>query len=153
MQAGSYHTQASACKVLRPFDLLEAFRARSWARAYLFAINKIDLHHAVDILQDAAVEFGLVKKVGQDAMQTIIAEAFGPFRQDLDAKEETPIEPEPDQKPTERAYRTPQSTIDAFFYVLRLDDAERLTAWLAQHPRDVSELYELWERKCSTRAR
>jgi hypothetical protein len=46
-----------------------------------------------------------------------------------------------------RPYRTPQATIDAFWYVVRLDDADHLKRWLAQHPRDVAALQKLWEGK------
>jgi hypothetical protein len=44
-------------------------------------------------------------------------------------------------------YRTPQSTIDAFWYVVRLTDPERLAAWLDDHPKDESFLLNLLERK------
>jgi hypothetical protein len=49
--------------------------------------------------------------------------------------------------PQARPYRTPQATIDAFWYVVRLDDPDYLTRWLAQHPLDASALCELWEGK------
>ena len=45
------------------------------------------------------------------------------------------------------AYRTPQSTVDAFWYVVRLEDPEYLTRWLAQHPLDAPALQKLWEAK------
>jgi hypothetical protein len=44
-------------------------------------------------------------------------------------------------------YRPPQSTIEAFWYVAGLDDADYLKRWLAQHPRDVETLQKLWEAK------
>lgn len=44
-------------------------------------------------------------------------------------------------------YRTPQATVDAFFFVVRLNDADYLKRWLEQHPRDAKALCELWERK------
>lgn len=47
--------------------------------------------------------------------------------------------------PMAKPYRTPQSTIDAFWYVTRLDDPDYLAGWLAQHPRDVARLQKLWE--------
>jgi hypothetical protein len=47
-------------------------------------------------------------------------------------------------------YRTPQSTIDAFWYVVRLEDADYLKRWLAQHPRDAEALCKLWEGKNAT---
>jgi hypothetical protein len=42
-------------------------------------------------------------------------------------------------------YRTPQSTIDAFWYVARLEDVEYLAKWLDRHPLDAPALYKLWE--------
>jgi hypothetical protein len=46
-----------------------------------------------------------------------------------------------------RSYRTPQSTIDAFWYVVGLDDLARLAAWLDDHPRDKPTLLKLLESK------
>lgn len=43
------------------------------------------------------------------------------------------------------AYRTPQSTIDAFGYVLSLGDGERLAVWLREHPTDAPALLETLE--------
>jgi len=48
--------------------------------------------------------------------------------------------------PPERAtYRTPQSTIDAFVFVLGTGDVERLSAWLALHPADAPHLLRFYE--------
>jgi hypothetical protein len=44
-------------------------------------------------------------------------------------------------------YRTPQSTIDAFWYVVRLADPQRLAAWLDDHPKDEFFLLNLLESK------
>jgi hypothetical protein len=44
-------------------------------------------------------------------------------------------------------FRTPQSTIDAFWYVVGLCNPERLTAWLDDHPQDASFLLKLLESK------
>jgi hypothetical protein len=44
-------------------------------------------------------------------------------------------------------YRTPQATIDAFWYVASLNHADHLKRWLAEHPRDVMALQKLWEAK------
>jgi hypothetical protein len=44
-------------------------------------------------------------------------------------------------------YRTPQSTIDAFWYVVGLCNPERLKAWLGDHPQDASFLLKLLEGK------
>jgi hypothetical protein len=62
---------------VKPADV---FRARAEARAMLFAAGEIALHEAVDSLQDAAVESGLVDLIGQDAVQRLLANAFGGVR-------------------------------------------------------------------------
>ena len=46
-----------------------------------------------------------------------------------------------------KPYRTPQATIDAFWYVVRLADPERLAAWLDDHPKDEFFLLNLLEGK------
>jgi hypothetical protein len=50
-----------------------------------------------------------------------------------------PAEPPP--------YRTPQATIDAFWYVVELGDPERFKAWLAARPDDAPFLLKLLESK------
>jgi hypothetical protein len=62
---------------VKPADV---FRARAEARAMLFAAGEIALHEGVDPLQDAAVESGLVDLIGQDAVQRLLANAFGGVR-------------------------------------------------------------------------
>lgn len=52
-----------------------------------------------------------------------------------------------DPGPVRSSYRTAQSTVDAFWFVVRLGDADRLTEWFSQHPSDAPYLCELWERK------
>ena len=44
-------------------------------------------------------------------------------------------------------YRTPQSTLDAFWLVARNHDADYLAAWLASHPQDRPHLFKLWKAK------
>jgi hypothetical protein len=46
-----------------------------------------------------------------------------------------------------RPYQTAQSTIDAFWYLVQLDDPERLKAWMADHPKDAPTLIKLLESK------
>jgi hypothetical protein len=58
-----------------------------------------------------------------------------------------PVEP---ARASTQPYRTPQSTIDAFFLILRRGDQDYLTRWLAQHPLDALNLHRLWEAKCLT---
>ena len=61
-----------------PIDVLEL---RAWARAYLYSIGELRLHQAVDVLQRDAKRDGLVAEIGQDAVQQILADAFGPYRE------------------------------------------------------------------------
>jgi hypothetical protein len=44
-----------------------------------------------------------------------------------------------------RPYRTSESVIEAFWYLVKLNEPGRLEAWLADHPRDATTLYELLE--------
>lgn len=44
-------------------------------------------------------------------------------------------------------YRPAQSTVDAFLYLVGLNDADRLRQWLARHPLDAPYLLEIWKRK------
>jgi hypothetical protein len=46
-----------------------------------------------------------------------------------------------------KSYRTPQPTIDVFWYVASLDDPDYLARWLDQHPRDEKFLCKLWKAK------
>jgi hypothetical protein len=46
-------------------------------------------------------------------------------------------------------YRPAQSTIDAFWYVVRLDDVGRLKVWLADRPKDAPLLLALLESSLS----
>jgi hypothetical protein len=50
-----------------------------------------------------------------------------------------PREPDP--------YRTPEATVNAFWFVVGLDDPDRLKAWFANHTRDVPALLKLLENK------
>lgn len=71
---------AAAAKVAT-VDPVDAFRLRCEMRAYLFVIGEIDLHEAVDVLRLDAERDGLVELLGQDAVQTIMAGAFSPYRE------------------------------------------------------------------------
>ena len=46
-----------------------------------------------------------------------------------------------------RPYRTAESTIDAFWYMVKLGDEDRLKAWLADHMRDAPTLRKLYEER------
>jgi hypothetical protein len=70
---------AHAVQLQAEVDIVAVFKARCWARARLFSECELDLHDAVDALQEA-VSTGLVAAIGQDAVQAMMAEAFGAVR-------------------------------------------------------------------------
>ena len=56
-------------------------------------------------------------------------------------------EAQDERKPAKKEYRTPQSTIDAFFgCVVRQDEAYQ-RCWLAEHPKDEAHLRKLLREK------
>jgi hypothetical protein len=55
---------------------LASFELRCWARAYLWSIGELSLDEAVDRLQLDAERDGLVERLGQDAVQAILRDAF-----------------------------------------------------------------------------
>ena len=142
--------------------------------AFLWAHYQIELQEAVDKLQRHSEDFGLVAALGQDAVQAMMAEPFALVRASLDEEEPLEAEnaleydltendleaiarrvqrweaddakrPPSPAEPPARAYSTPQSTIDAFWYVVGLDDPDRLKAWLADRPKDAPLLLNLLE--------
>ena len=62
-----------------PFDVLWA---RAQTRAYLWSIGDMSMPAAVDPLQEYAHTSGLVRELGQDAVQTVIATAFAPYQRE-----------------------------------------------------------------------
>jgi hypothetical protein len=62
---------------------IEVFRARAWARAYLYMAGELDLQEAVDELQRAAERDGLVAEVGQDEIQAILTNELSKVRDAL----------------------------------------------------------------------
>jgi hypothetical protein len=61
-------------------DPLAVFTLRCWARAVLWQACEFDLHTAVDVLQADAERAGLVDRLGQDAVQKMMADAFHRWR-------------------------------------------------------------------------
>jgi hypothetical protein len=116
-------------------DPIEVFAEQCAARALLFANGVLSLHVAVDELQASAERNGLVGRIGQDRVQAIMGAAFAAVRFPSD----------PDNPPQES--QTPTSTIAAFWYVVSLNDPDRLKAWLADHPADVETLRKILESK------
>jgi hypothetical protein len=107
---------------------IEVLKARAFARAKLWAEGYLDFHDAVDRLTYDACN--LAAEIGQDAVQLIIAEAFGRERERL----EEPKLPMPELR---REQRQPEhlaaSTIAAIRYLLRYGDIESLTRFTAAH--------------------
>ena len=64
-------------------DPVDVFIARCAAQAKLYAAGEFDQQEAVDVLQTAAERDGLVKALGQDRVQQIMANAFRPVREAL----------------------------------------------------------------------
>jgi hypothetical protein len=62
-------------------ELLDVFRERAAARAYLWSIGD----SAIDVLQYDAEVCGLVDVYGQDLVQAILAHAFALYRQSENA--------------------------------------------------------------------
>jgi hypothetical protein len=73
-------TSAARGEVAAGPGALAVFIARAEARALLWQTGEFDLHTAIDELQAAAERYGLVAKLGQDAVQAIIAKAFEAVR-------------------------------------------------------------------------
>jgi hypothetical protein len=60
---------------------IEIFKARAEACAYLWSVNELDLHEAVDALWASAEQRGLVSEIGPDAVQAQLASAFRTYRE------------------------------------------------------------------------
>jgi hypothetical protein len=103
------------------------FELRCQVRATLFAAAEYTLTEAVDALQSDAEAQGLVVEIGQDAVQAIMAAAFGAVR---DQPERVP-EAMPDDK--EAAGGVARSTLEAAAYLVIANDPNRFEAWLLKH--------------------
>lgn len=62
-----------------PTDI-EVFRERCQARALLWALGELSMPEAVDALHEWSVGRGLVRELGQDKVQALIAEEFSKVR-------------------------------------------------------------------------
>jgi hypothetical protein len=51
-----------------------------------------------------------------------------------------------------RPYQTAQSTIDAFWYMVQLNEPDRLKAWLEARPLDAPTLLKIYEERKNVRA-
>ena len=126
---------ALAVRIATRADPLQVLVARAEARAILYREGDLDLHEAVDVLQAAAVQTGLVGALGQDAVQAIMARAFGAVRAGADAHVVRDLDPAGylDQHEAPERGAVAKSTIDAAEYLVRQGDADRLRRWLDAH--------------------
>lgn len=123
-----------------PFADLEAWSTELAEMALDGFLTK---QEASDIAFTAARAAGLVHRHGLDAVQETISEGFNMAA--LAPIEAPPIAPaNPPPKPE---YRTPQSTIDAFWWTVRNEDTATLQRWIAEHPKDAAFLRDLWKAK------
>src|SRR5262245_25804607 len=114
---------------------MEVFVARAEARACLWREGELKLQEAVDVLQAAAVQTGLVGALGQDAVQAIMAKAFAAVHADADAKADADVDRGGYLDHHEAPERgvVAKSTIDAAEYLVCQGDADRLRRFLAAH--------------------
>jgi hypothetical protein len=111
---------------------LDVFEARCQARAHLCIEGEMELHEAIDELQDYAVASGLLDQLGQDAIQRMLAEAFTTVpRLDEAVKLIREITDFIETMPRTRS-SVPTSTIQAARYLMKQGDPGALDAWLAQ---------------------
>jgi hypothetical protein len=154
-------------------DPIEVFTARCEARAHLVAAGELELHEAVDGLQEAAERTGLVAARGQDWVQAVMAKTFAPIRAADDVIAESAeilAEPPTDdddeyaglsssfaracraanterarqkQPIAQRKHRLPVSTITATKYLIQQGDPNCLRKWLAEH--STPECAAIWQ--------
>jgi hypothetical protein len=149
-----------------PLGNLEDFRECAGIYAWMHQQGWITLQGAVDNVQHLAELWGMVDDVGQDEVQAEMAFAFMSADQvepstdygteimrrweladSRDRWKHTGEPPPPPEQPAPvlHPYRTPQATIDAFEYVVRLGDPETLRKWLRDHPHDAPFLRRMLE--------
>jgi hypothetical protein len=123
-------------------DPLEAYIERARARALLWAESEIDtIPAAVDPLQEFAERCGLVAEIGQDAVQKILGLAFAPYRKnELKPTDHEEVQHCSDEIGMRKSI--PQSTIDAFRYVVKQNNPEQLRSWLARRRPDELAVFK-----------
>jgi hypothetical protein len=144
-----------AARVVPSIDVLEI---RAQIRAFLWWQYQMEIDEAVDELQAYAERSGLVREIGQDRVQEIIAAPFARYHEMIEPDDSPPQwftatimpepeEPEPVKPVVKQPYSPPKATVDAFEFVVRNYDADYLTRWLAQHPLDTPALHKIYEGK------
>jgi hypothetical protein len=133
-------------RIENPAELIREFQRKEalfdkvchdWAARS--ALGLASKQMAADHLQHLAEGWGLIEVYGQAEIQERMAEAF------------VWAERAPEDPPKPK-YKTPRSTIDAFWYVVRLKDPAHLLRWLDEHPRDSAFLKKLLEDRCKTKS-
>lgn len=139
---------------------IQIFTACAEKYALRCVLGEMETQWSVDVLQAYAEERGLVAEIGQDKVQDVMAAAFMWARAFVSGEEDEPVDfdyaqrlvrdwelddprdrwrwtgelpPPPEKEPAPRPRPVPQSTVDAFAYVVSLGDPDRLRAWLRTH--------------------
>ena len=131
--------QHSARSITAPPSLAflqDVFRERAEARALLYEACLFDLHEAVDVLQQAAEDYGLIAAFGQDHVQAVMATAFHMLHS---AEVKAPVVIDQQSLSAEDGddgnddERLATSTVHAVQYLIQQNDPKRLRTWLAKH--------------------
>jgi hypothetical protein len=130
----------------RRVDPLDCFVERAAARAYLWAIGEYEIAEAVDVLQHDARRDGLIERIGQDAIQAILAAAFQRYRDMGKNSKENKVgvtlqttcrqNLAPGDRLNDPRRQGIASTIKAFRYVLQHNSPEQIHAWLERRRPD-----------------
>jgi hypothetical protein len=123
-------------------DLIAVFRERCWARARLFAEGEIELHDAVDELQNSAMRDGLVAVLGQDRVQQFMSDAFGAVRAKPTAWDAPECLSSDFALISEEIDRW-ATTVETLRYLVSLGDPVHLRRWLTGHRSEIDALERL----------
>jgi hypothetical protein len=121
--------------IANPVPAVDVFRERAEARAILVEACELDLHSAVDGLQEAAVATGLVDEIGQDAVQAIMAKAFAKVPRAGELEDAIAAIADCLETMSWPRDGIARSTLMAAKSLVQQNDPARLKAWLAKHTR------------------
>jgi hypothetical protein len=134
-------TARARCPQAKSVDLVAVFELRAWARARLFAEGELELHDAVDELQEDAERDGLVAAIGQDAVQSMMTDAFDAVRTEPTAWDA------PEGLADDLALLSSQidrwaTAVETVRYLISLDKPARLRRWLTSRPRSEIDAFD-----------